>query len=206
MWKRRTPKTYSTSAYSISLHKRKSNHVNYVEAAIFWSRKSYVLLSDVPISTWCCWFLLFVLCPSKQNTSIQQIRWKWVAPHDFIYVWILSPTQFVPQSVISWNRFFFLHLFDSNLQKEDKIRLLRQRLVEREAAAKSNSGQTAQLTTETQLIAATNLAQGKDALIIIAPDPITASDFDSAIGGGFSIMTRSSRASQSDVEFSESYL
>lgn len=84
--------------------------------------------------------------------------------------------------------------------------MLRQRLVEREAAAKSNSGQTAQLATETQLIAATNLAQGKDALIIIAPDPITASDFDSAIGGGLSVMTRSSRASQSDVEFSESYL
>lgn len=82
--------------------------------------------------------------------------------------------------------------------------MLRQRLAEREAAAKSNSGQTAQ--TETQLIAATNLAQGKDVLVIIAPDPITASDFDSAIGGGLSIMTRSSRASQSDMEFSESYL
>lgn len=93
------------------------------------------------------------------------------------------------------------------MQKEDKIRLLRQRLAEREAAAKSNSGQTAQLTTETQLIAAKNLAQGKDgAIVIIAPDPITTSDFDSAIGGGLSIMTRSSRASQSDMEFSESYL
>lgn len=84
--------------------------------------------------------------------------------------------------------------------------MLRQRLAEREAAAKSSSGQTAQLTTETQLIAAKNLAQGKDALIIIAPDPTTASDFDSAIGGGLSLITRSSRASQSDMEFSESYL
>lgn len=90
-------------------------------------------------------------------------------------------------------------------QKEDKIRLLRQRLTERESAAKGNSGQTAQATTETQLPAASNLAQGKDAPHI-QPDPITASDFDSAIGGGISIITRSSRASQSDFEFSESYL
>lgn len=98
------------------------------------------------------------------------------------------------------------------LQKEDKIRILRQRLTEREAAAKGNSGQTAQqvVAGETQLATATtatsNLAQGKDALHIIQPDPITASDFDSAIGGGISIVTRSSRASQSDFEFSESYL
>lgn len=85
--------------------------------------------------------------------------------------------------------------------------MLRQRLVEREAAGiSSNSGQTAQMTTDTQLIAATNLAQGKDALIIIASDPITTSDLDSAIGGGVSMITRSSRASQSDMEFSESYL
>lgn len=103
-------------------------------------------------------------------------------------------------------RFRFVHVSFGKRQKEDKIRLLRQRLAEREAAAKSNSGQTAQLTTETQLIAATNLAQGKDTLVIIAPDPTTTSDFDSAIGGGISIMTRSSRASQSDMEFSESYL
>lgn len=80
-------------------------------------------------------------------------------------------------------------------------------MCEREAATKSsNSGHTAQLTTDTQLIAATNLAQGKDAVVIIAADPTTASDFDSAIGGGFSNMTRSSRASQSDMEFSGSYL
>lgn len=84
--------------------------------------------------------------------------------------------------------------------------MLRQRLVERDSAAKGNSGHTAHLTTDTQLSAATNLAQGKDALVIIQQDPITASDFDSAIGGGLSIITRSSRASQSDFEFSESYL
>lgn len=84
--------------------------------------------------------------------------------------------------------------------------MLRQRIVERDAAAKSNSGHTAQLTTEPQLTVTKNVGQGKDAPVIIQPDPITASDFDSAIGGGLSIVTRSSRASQSDFEFSESYL
>lgn len=95
------------------------------------------------------------------------------------------------------------------MQKEDKIRLLRQRLTEREATTKNSSGNVAQLTTEIQLTAAatTNLAQGKDALIVIQADPTTTSDFDSAIGGGISILTRSSRASQSDAgDFSESYL
>lgn len=88
------------------------------------------------------------------------------------------------------------------MQKEDKIRILRQRLVEREATTKG-SGNTAQSSTEIQLTAAAaNAAQGKDALIVIQPDATTTSDFDSAIGGGLSIITR---ASQSDVEFSESY-
>lgn len=100
----------------------------------------------------------------------------------------------------------FSSIFAVCFQKEDKIRMLRQRLTEREAAAKGNSGQTAQAATETQLTTPSNLAQGKDAPLIIQPDPITASDFDSAIGGGISIITRSSRASQSDFEFSESYL
>lgn len=97
------------------------------------------------------------------------------------------------------------------MQKEDKIRLLRQRLAEREAAgtalsAKGTSGQTTQLANETQSSAKGNSAQGKDALIVIQADPATVSDFDSAIGGGLSTLTRSSRASQSDFEFSESYL
>lgn len=98
-------------------------------------------------------------------------------------------------------------------QKEDKIRLLRQRLAEREASGtaitvKGTSGQSTQLTNETQssLAKGNSTAQGKDALIIIQPDPATVSDFDSAIGGGLSTLTRSSRASQSDFEFSESYL
>lgn len=89
-------------------------------------------------------------------------------------------------------------------QKEDKIRILRQRLVEREAATKTtSSGNMAQSTNEIQLTAAAaNAAQGKDALIIIQPEATTTSDFDSAIGGGLSIITR---CSQSDIEFSESY-
>lgn len=98
------------------------------------------------------------------------------------------------------NENLWSHLLDSNSQKEDKIRMLRQRLVEREATTKGN---TAQSSNEIQLTAAAaNVAQGKDAHIIIQPDATTTSDFDSAIGGGLSIITR---ASQSDVEFSESY-
>lgn len=90
-----------------------------------------------------------------------------------------------------------------NSQKEDKIRILRQRLVEREQTTKTSSGNVAQSSDEIQLTAvAANAAQGKDALIVIQPEATTTSDFDSAIGGGLSIITR---ASQSDVEFSESY-
>lgn len=82
--------------------------------------------------------------------------------------------------------------------------MLRQRLVEREASTKSNSGNVEQLNSDAHSTALpTNLAQGKDALAVIQPDATTTSDFDSAIGGGLSIVTR---ASQSDVEFSESYL
>lgn len=80
---------------------------------------------------------------------------------------------------------------------------MRQRLVEREATTKIGSGNVAQSSNEIQLTAvAANAAQGKDALIVIQPEATTTSDFDSAIGGGLSIITR---ASQSDVEFSESY-
>lgn len=51
-----------------------------------------------------------------------------------------------------------------------------------------------------------SITQGKESLVVVQPDHTTTSDFDSAIGGGISIYTRSSRASQSDIEFSESYL
>lgn len=88
------------------------------------------------------------------------------------------------------------------LQKEEKIRLLRQRLAEREASTKNSSGNLEHSDANPTAITP-NIAQGKDALLIIQADPTTTSDFDSAIGGGLSIVTR---ASQSDVEFSESYL
>lgn len=88
------------------------------------------------------------------------------------------------------------------LQKEEKIRLLRQRLAEREASNKNSSGNVENSDVNPTAITP-NIAQGKDALLIIQADPTITSDFDSAIGGGLSIVTR---ASQSDVEFSESYL
>ncbi|XP_055682900.1 gamma-aminobutyric acid type B receptor subunit 1 [Lutzomyia longipalpis] len=87
-------------------------------------------------------------------------------------------------------------------QKEEKIRILRQRLSERD----STKGQTQDSDTQGSVPTTAAITQGKDTLVVIQPDPTTSSDFDSAIGGGFSTQTRSSRASQSDMDFSESYL
>lgn len=87
-----------------------------------------------------------------------------------------------------------------NLQKEDKIRLLRQRLVDKDVG-KASDAQTIAQSSPTP-----GLPQGKESLNVIQPEHTTTSDFDSAIGGAISICTRSSRASQSDIEFSESYL
>uniref|UniRef100_A0A1B0CTX3 G-protein coupled receptors family 3 profile domain-containing protein n=2 Tax=Lutzomyia longipalpis TaxID=7200 RepID=A0A1B0CTX3_LUTLO len=86
-------------------------------------------------------------------------------------------------------------------QKEEKIRILRQRLSERD----STKGQTQDSDTQGSAPTTAAITQGKDTLVVIQPDPTTSSDFDSAIGGGFSTQTRSSRASQSDMDFSESY-
>lgn len=88
-------------------------------------------------------------------------------------------------------------------QKEDKIRLLRLRIVERDTTTK---GQTQIVEIQTGAPTTLAITQGKDSLLVIQPDHTTTSDFDSAICGGLSIYTRSSRASQSDIEFSESYL
>ncbi|XP_064213785.1 gamma-aminobutyric acid type B receptor subunit 1 isoform X3 [Tribolium castaneum] len=75
-------------------------------------------------------------------------------------------------------------------QKEEKIKLLKEKLAEKEA----KSG-----------VPPSTLTQGKETLIVA--DFITdAGTSDSAFGGGISIYTRSSRCSQSDIEFSESYL
>lgn len=72
-------------------------------------------------------------------------------------------------------------------QKEDKIKLLKQKLVERDTL-KGGGGNI-----------------GKDSLIVA--DFVTGEGTsDSAIGGGISVNTRSSRASASDFELSESYL
>lgn len=71
--------------------------------------------------------------------------------------------------------------------------MLKQRLQEREQG--KGGGQ----------LAPSTIMQGKDTLIVA--DFITdAGTSDSALGGGISIYTRSSRASQSDIEFSDGYL
>ncbi|KAJ8971646.1 hypothetical protein NQ317_001395 [Molorchus minor] len=76
-------------------------------------------------------------------------------------------------------------------KKEEKIKLLKDRLAEKETGKGG--------------LAPTTITQGKDTLIVA--DFITdAGTSDSAFGGGISIYTRSSRCSQSDIEFSESYL
>ncbi|KAK9747333.1 Receptor family ligand binding region [Popillia japonica] len=77
-------------------------------------------------------------------------------------------------------------------QKEEKIKILRERLAEKETSGKGST-----------LLVPTAITQGKDTLIVA--DFITdAGTSDSAFGGGISVYTRSSRASQSDFEFSES--
>lgn len=95
--------------------------------------------------------------------------------------------------------------------------MLRQRLVERgdkpdaatAAGSSANGGNSsggannnASLPNATSK--SVSISQGKEPIIIIQPESTTASDFDSAIGGGLSNYTRSSQ-SQSDVDLSESY-
>lgn len=94
---------------------------------------------------------------------------------------------------------------------------MKQRLVEKESTVKSGQTQFgdghAAATNNNQLhvapsATAAGVTQGKEALVVsIQPDQATSSDFDSAIGGVLSVNTvSSSKASQSDIEFSESYL
>ncbi|KAB0802323.1 hypothetical protein PPYR_04509 [Photinus pyralis] len=77
-------------------------------------------------------------------------------------------------------------------QKEEKIKLLKDRLQEKE----SEKGGV--------YLAPPILTQGKDTIIV--PDFITDAGTSDSAFGGISFYTRSSRASQSDIEFSESYL
>lgn len=78
------------------------------------------------------------------------------------------------------------------LQKEEKIKLLKDRLSEKEAG-KGGVFLTPPIIT-----------QGKDNMIVA--DFITDAGTSDSAFGGISFYTRSSRASQSDLEFSESYL
>ncbi|XP_030766510.1 gamma-aminobutyric acid type B receptor subunit 1 [Sitophilus oryzae] len=81
-------------------------------------------------------------------------------------------------------------------QKEERIKVLRHRLQERQ----KGSGSSKTIATNSGI-----LTQGKDTLIVA--DFITdAGTSDSAFGGCISVITRSSRCSQSDIEFSDSYL
>ncbi|GFG38778.1 hypothetical protein Cfor_08233 [Coptotermes formosanus] len=91
--------------------------------------------------------------------------------------------------------------------KEEKIRLLKIRLQEHDALRGGvTDGRLPPGTTPQQdSTANTGLTANKDTLIVA--DFITGEGTsDSAFGGGMSVHTRSSRASQSDFEFSESYL
>ena len=83
-------------------------------------------------------------------------------------------------------------------QKQEKIKLLKQRLVEKESQGDYVFGDPNSEDPLTGLLS-------KDTLIV--PDFITGEGTsDSAFGAGLSCQTRSSRASASDFEFSESYL
>lgn len=89
-------------------------------------------------------------------------------------------------------------------QKEEKIRLLKQRLAEKESTKGGGGGGGGVGGLPTDQTAGL-LMVNKDTLIVA--DFITdAGTSDSAFGGGVSVYTRSSRASASDFEFSESYL
>ncbi|PSN34239.1 Gamma-aminobutyric acid type B receptor subunit 1 [Blattella germanica] len=91
--------------------------------------------------------------------------------------------------------------------KEEKIRLIKMRLQERDALRGGvTDGRLPPSSTPHQdSTATTGLTTNKDTLIVA--DFITGEGTsDSAFGGGVSVYTRSSRASQSDFEFSESYL
>jgi hypothetical protein len=108
--------------------------------------------------------------------------------------------------------FVSAHPFSHILQKEEKIRLLKQRLAERDQQKGDlQSSSQLQLSQQANINNGTmntsnqlGLNQGKDGLqIIIQAEQTTTSDFDSAFGNGFSI---SACTRSSEVEFSESYL
>lgn len=97
-------------------------------------------------------------------------------------------------------------------QKEEKIRMLKQRLAERDQQkGDTQSSSQLQLSQQVSITNGTNQLglnnQGKDGVgvIIIQPEQTTTSDFDSTFGNGFSFSISACTRS-TDVEFSESYL
>lgn len=66
--------------------------------------------------------------------------------------------------------------------------------------------QAASITQGNQLIVADHPTLTSDYATMTSDYATLTSDFDSTVGLGVSLHTRSSRASQSDMEFSESYL
>lgn len=86
-----------------------------------------------------------------------------------------------------------MHFLICIFQKEEKIQVIKQKLAERDAL--KGTGTTSRC------------RQGQPKQSFIVTDyPTGEGTSDSAIGGGISICTKSSRASASDVEFSETYL
>lgn len=94
------------------------------------------------------------------------------------------------------------------MQKEDKIRILKQRLAERENIPGVSQQVTTSITNGTMSTSnQISINQGKHEarqVIIIQAEPTT-SDFDSAYGNGFSFSIDACTR-ETDVEFSESYL
>ncbi|KYM82550.1 Gamma-aminobutyric acid type B receptor subunit 1 [Atta colombica] len=111
-----------------------------------------------------------------------------------------SESRYNPDSAVSKEeeeKYQKLLIENDDLQKliaakEEKIQAIKQKLAERDALKGSGTSRCRQ-------------GQPKQSFII-ADYPTGEGTSDSAIGGGISICTKSSRASASDVEFSETYL
>ncbi|XP_065170312.1 gamma-aminobutyric acid type B receptor subunit 1 isoform X2 [Atheta coriaria] len=92
-------------------------------------------------------------------------------------------------------------------QKEDKIKVLKDRIAEKESKGSGVGGAVSGVSASADSDRPTgraSLTQGKDNLIVA--DFITDAGTSDSAFGCVSVYTRSSRCSQSDFEFSESYL
>lgn len=106
------------------------------------------------------------------------------------------------QNLLSNYRHFTRH-HSIDYQKEEKILLLKKQLAEKESNANGSSDNGGGVTKIDNQLQNT-LTVNKDNLIVA--DFITGEGTSDSAYGGTSIQTRSSRASTSDIEFSESYL